>query len=166
MGDSYVECLVERDRDTRFYVLRIVMYVLCALCILLALGGSLIIFIIGVALGVVGAFVIPQPDIEYEYLYMSKELSIDRIIAKSKRKAAASYDLNKMEVMCPVNSHELDSYKNRNITIKDFGSNKADAKNYAIIIHDDNSECMVIIEPNDELKQAIKTVFPRKVVEY
>ena len=36
----------------------------------------------------------------------------------------------------------------------------------AIIIHDDNSECMVIIEPNDELKQAIKTVFPRKVVEY
>lgn len=166
MGDSYVECLVKRDRNMGFYVLRMVMYVLCALCILLALSGITILAIVGIALGVIGAFVLPSPDIEFEYLYINKELSVDRIIEKSKRKAAGSFDLNKMEVMCPYTSHELDSYKNKKTPVKDFSSAKADVTPYAIVIRDEGEETIVLIEPNDELKQAIKTVFPRKVVEY
>ena len=166
MGDSYVECLVEREKNMGLFVLRIVMYVLCAICIFLALGGMSALFLVGVAFGVVGAVVIPAPEVEYEYLYIGKELSIDKIIAKSKRKKTAEFDLNKMEIMCPVNSHELDSYKNKNLSVKDFSSKKADAKIYAIVYRDDKQECIIYIEPNQELLQAIKTVFPRKVSDY
>jgi len=166
MGDSYVECLVSRNRENKYQIIKIVMYVLAGICILLALMGIPFLFIAGVAIGVAGIFAVPSPDIEYEYLYINKELSIDKIIEKSKRKAVASYDLNKMEVMCPVNSHELDSYKSKNLPIKNYASNMEDAKNYAIVYRDEKTECIVYITPNEELKQAIKTVFPRKLVEY
>lgn len=166
MGDSYVECLVDREKNISYFILRIVMYVACALCVLLALAGIPIMFILGVALGVIGAFVVPNPDYEYEYLYIGKELSIDKIIAKSKRKTVGSYDLNKMEFMCPLSSHELDSYKNKKTPVKDYSSAKKDANPYVIVYRDDRQECLIYFEPNSELLAAIKSVMPRKVIEY
>ena len=167
MGDSYVECLVERDRNMQYFALKMVMYVLCGIFILLALFvGVTLFFIIGVALGVIGAFAIPNPDYEFEYLLVNKEFSVDRIIAKSKRKTVINLDLNKMEFMCPNNSHELDSYKNKKTPVQDFGSGRDGVKTYVIVYHDEKGDQLVLIEPSAELMKAIKNVFPRKVIEY
>lgn len=166
MGDSYVECLVSRDRNTMHYVLRIVMYVLAGVCLLLAIMGIAIALIGAIAFAVIGTFVCPNPDLEFEYLLIGRDLSIDKIIAKSKRKTVDNLDLNKMEFMCPINSHELDSYKNKKTPMKDYSSCKADAKVYAIAYHDEKGDSLVCIEPNAEFIAAIKTIMPRKVIEY
>jgi len=166
VGDSYVEVLVERERNATYFALRIVMYVLAGVCLVLALGGMTLLAIAGIAFGILGYFVCPAPDIEYEYLYLGKELTVDRIIAKSKRKNVGTYDLNKMEVMCPLNSHELDSYKSRKIPVKDFSSNKPDAKTYVIVYHDEKEELMIYVEGAPELINAVKNTMPRKVIEY
>lgn len=167
MVDSYVECLVNRRRNTGALIIKAAVYVLCGICLLFSLltGGTLF-FIIGLALAGVGYFACPSPDIEFEYLYMDRELTIDKIMAKSKRKRAAVYDLNKMEKMCPMNSHELDSYKNRKITVKDFSSGMDVNKVYAIVYKSEQEEALVLIEPNSELLNAIKNTCPRKVIEY
>ena len=54
-------------------------------------------------------------DLEYEYLYLDKELSVDKIMAKSKRKRVGTYSLDRMEVFAPVYSYHLDNFKNRQV---------------------------------------------------
>lgn len=165
MGDSYVECLVSRDRDDKYYYGKIAMFVLGGACILGAFVTISLLFVIGIVLIVIGV-IIPNPDYEYEYLFIGKELSIDKIIAKQKRKTVANYDLSKLEIMCPINSHELDRYKANNTSIKKYDSGKADSRPYVIVYRDEKGEILFSIEPNAELLKAIKTVCPRKVVEY
>lgn len=167
MVDSYVECLVSVKKNNMALVLKIFVYTLCGICLLGAmLFGATILFIVGLALAAVGYFLCPPSEIEYEYFYMDKELSIDKIIAKQKRKKVVSYDLSKMEKMCPLNSHELDAYKNRNIAVKDFSSKMPESKPFVIVFRDDKAENLIYIEPNKELMTAIKNNFPRKVIEY
>lgn len=59
-------------------------------------------------------------DLEYEYLYLDKELSVDKIMAKSKRKRVGTYSLDRMEVFAPVYSYHLDNFKNRQVKEKDY----------------------------------------------
>lgn len=93
MGDSYIEVLIERDRNKTYFLEKIVSYVLAIMLFFLTfITGSTLFLIGGIALGIVGIFVIPNPDYEFEYLLLNKELSVDKIIAKSKRKSLASYD--------------------------------------------------------------------------
>jgi len=167
MVDSYVECMIQRKKNTGALILKVLTYVLCGICLLLSMmTGGTILFIIGLVLAGLGYFLCPSPDIEFEYLYMDKELTIDKIMAKAKRKRAAVYDLSKMEKMCPMNSHELDSYKNRKIAVKDFSSGTDVQKTFAIVYRAEQEECLVLIEPNAELLNAIKNSCPRKVIEY
>ena len=166
MGDSYIECLVGRDKNQGYYILRIIMFVICGVSVVLALMGIPVMLIVAIAFLLVGLFVVPPAEVEYEYLLVGKELSIDMIIAKEKRKHVASYDLNKMELMCPLNSHELDSYKNKKTPYKDCSSQKEGVVPYVIVCRDEKSDQLVYVEPEAEFINAIKTVCPRKVVEY
>ena len=93
MGDSYIEVLIERDKNKTYFLGKIASYVVAIILFLLALSTGFSPFLIGgIVLGVVGIFVVPNPDYEFEYLLLNKELSVDKIIAKSKRKSLASYD--------------------------------------------------------------------------
>lgn len=167
MVDSYVECLVSCKRNTGAFILRTFIYSLCGICLLGALLlGVTVLFLAGIAFAAVGYFLCPSPDIEYEYLYLDKELSIDKIISKQKRKKAGSYDLTKMDKMCPSNSHELDAYKNRNLPVKDYTSKDDEKKSYVIVYREDKGEVLIKFEPNEELFTALKNSFPRKVIEY
>ena len=90
MGDSYIEVLIERDRNKTYFLEKIVSYVLAIMLFFLTfITGSTLFLIGGTLLGIVGIFVIPNPDYEFEYLLLNKELSVDKIIAKSKRKSLA-----------------------------------------------------------------------------
>ena len=167
MGDSYIEVLIERDRNKTYFLEKIVSYVLAIMLFFLTfITGSTLFLIGGTLLGIVGIFVIPNPDYEFEYLLLNKELSVDKIIAKSKRKSLASYDLNKMEIMCPLNSHELDRYRNNNIMVKYFSSDKEGITPYVIVYHGENGDELVYVEPDERFISAVKNLFPRKVLEY
>jgi hypothetical protein len=65
--------------------------------------------------------------------------------------------------MAPVNSHRLDSYKNRDVKKSyDFSSHTASQpeKRYMLMFSGDTR---VILEPNEAMVKAIQTVAPRKV---
>ena len=95
-----------------------------------------------------------------------KEISIDKIMAKEKRKHVMTLDLNRMEVMAPVRSHELDSYRARNLKEYDFTSREEDAKVYSVVCGSDREGVVIVnLEPNGEMLSAIKSVFPRKVMD-
>lgn len=58
--------------------------------------------LVGIILALAAYFSHLNSYVEFEYLYLSNELSIDRILAKSKRKRMAAFNLQRMEVLAPL----------------------------------------------------------------
>ncbi|MCR5106867.1 MAG: DUF6106 family protein [Lachnospiraceae bacterium] len=167
MNESYVECLIKRKSSLLNSLLKVIMIVFVVIVLLGGLlFGNMIVLIIAIAIGIGAYYVYPMFDIEYEYLYLDREISIDKIMAKQRRKRVATYDVGKMEILAPENSHELDPYRSRNIKVIDYSSNMDDHKKYLMAYHDETSECLVKFEPNEEMIKCIKQIAPRKVKEY
>lgn len=165
MNDSYSELLVKKKQTTKD---KIIKFLLIGLIAATAVVGMVIVFawIATLILGVAAYFILPNLDLEYEYVYVNGELDIDKIMSKSKRKRLKSFELAKLEIMAPVNSHRMD-YQNHNTNLKvlDYSSGEKDHKVYAMIIPDEKDVYKVLIEPDRELLENIKKSCPRKVFE-
>lgn len=169
MNDTYVEVMVNRKKNPLLDAGRIACYVLAIICLVLAAISPFTLLFIACAVIFAAAayFVLPRFDIEYEYLYIDKEITIDKIMSKEKRKNVTTIDLNRLEVMAPVRSHELDSYRARGLKECDYTSGEEDAKVYSVVCSEgDKGMFIANIEPGEKMLAAIKTVFPRKVIEY
>lgn len=163
MGDTYVECLVARKSSLLFNFLKILLIMLTAVFLFFGIVfGIAAGLIIGIAAGVGAYFAAMNSSIEYEYLYLEKEISVDKVMAKSRRKKAGTYSVEKMEIFAPLNSHRLDSYKNRNTKTLDFSSGIAaqPERRYMMVC---NGGLNVILEPNEAMIKAVQSAAPRKV---
>ena len=164
MSESYVECLVARKP---YFVMQFLKTLLLMLSVVFVLVGFIFMpgipgLLVAAATAVGAYFVYLNASIEYEYLYVDKEISIDKVLAKSRRKKAGSYSLEQMEIFAPLNSHRLDSYRNRQLKTQDYSSGIAaqPEKRYMMIW---NGDTKIILEPNAEMVKAIQSVAPRKV---
>jgi hypothetical protein len=166
MNETYVECLVQTKPNT---LLKILKFIAIAIAVLVGgwslLAGGIVFFIIAVAFGVGAFFAHSYADIEYEYLYVDHEISVDKVIAKSRRKKVIKLETDKMEIFAPLNSHELDSYKNRKCEEKDFSSRieKQPEARWALYYE---GQKLYILEPSQEFVKALANIAPRKVKTY
>ena len=160
MSEIYVECLVARKSSFALRLLKTILIML-TVCFFIVGMINLVALVVAIALGVASYFAYMNADIEYEYLYLDKEISIDKVLAKSRRKKAAVYSVDKMEVLAPVKSYHLDAYRNRELKTVDYSSGEADDKNKYVMVYEGNVK--VILEPNAEMVKAIQAVAPRKV---
>lgn len=161
MNDTYVEWLVKRKTPAYMTLLKFLTIIL-AVCFILLGMIYLVAMIIGVVLGVAAYFVSMNADVEYEYLYVDKELTVDKVLSKSKRKRVAVFDIGKMEILAPIKSWHLDNYKNRQDKTVDYSSGEEKQPDGRYVFYYDGQK-KVIIEPNEEMIKAITTVAPRKV---
>lgn len=161
MSDAYVECLVKAKGSSLGKFLKIllimltVVFGLAMLVIPLALVAAVI-------TGVGAYFVGIYTDVEYEYLYLDKELVVDKVLGKSRRKRVATYTIDRMEIFAPVKSYHLDNYKNRNVKIKDYsiGEELQPDRRYAMYYEGGEK---ILFSPSEELVKVMKNVAPRKV---
>lgn len=163
MNDSYKELLVKKGTGMKDRVFRIVCLVPTILLVLLTfLTANMILFILAVALGVLDYFIFQWTDVEFEYLYLDKEISIDKVMAKSRRKRAAVLNVEKMEILAPIQSHQLDSYRNRNVKTVDYsaGTDLPGQKVYAMY-YEGNQKYLLNLD--DDFAKTVKMVAPRKV---
>lgn len=161
MNETYVEWLIKKKTPAYMTLLRIVTIMLAVCFILLGfiLWPALI---IGVVIGVAAYFIYMNSDLEYEYLYVDKELTVDKVMAKSKRKRVATFDMGKMEVMAPIKSYHLDNYKNRTDKTVDYSSGEEKQPDTRYVFYYDGKQ-RVVFEPNIEMIKAIQMGAPRKV---
>ena len=163
MGETYVECLVAKKPSMVMTFLKFFLIMMAAVLLLFGMGtGYILALILGIVVGVGAYFAAMNANIEYEYLYVDKEVSVDKVMAKSRRKKAGTYSVEQMEILAPLNSHRLDSYKNRDAKTVDYSSGIAvqPEKRYMMVC---NGGTRVILEPNEAMIKAIQTVAPRKV---
>ena len=162
MSESYVEILVKREKSILNSLLRGIGIALTVIAVVVGLSGNLVILAVGIALAAGTYFVWLNTDIEYEYLYLDKEITVDKIMAQTKRKRAATFELERMEILAPARSHRLDSYRNRSMKEQDFSSgNKEQKDDRLVMIY--NGDQRVYFENSPELANVIKNVAPRKV---
>lgn len=161
MNETYVEWLVKRKTPAYMAFLKILFTVLAVFFILIGLL-MLPALLIGVACGVAAYFITLNADLEYEYLYVDKELTVDKVMAKSRRKRVAVFSLDKMEIVAPVKSWHLDNYKNRSEKAVDYSSGEEKQPDKRYVFYYDGQK-KIIFEPNEEMIRAMQTVAPRKV---
>ncbi|MDD6733693.1 MAG: DUF6106 family protein [Lachnospiraceae bacterium] len=131
MAEAYRELLILRKENIRDKVLGITMVVLAAVS---AIGAFFNLFsLIGIPVFGILSYVVyfRKMTVEYEYVYMDKELRIDRIYNQSKRKRVDTLDLNKMEILAKADSNLLDSYSNRSVEVSDYSTNSEDTEELA-----------------------------------
>lgn len=113
MSDTYVECLVQRKASLLMKVLKVVLIAITIGCGLLGLMGIIEFLLIAIVAGIAAYFVFLNADIEYEYLYLDKEITIDKVMAKSTRKRVGTYKVERIEIFAPIKSYHLGDFKNR-----------------------------------------------------
>ncbi len=163
MDEMYFEQIVEKNNEKNIAICRFAI-VLGSIGLFAAgyflMKGTL--FLAGVVLALAGFMVIiPRFYVEYEYLYMSKELSVDKIYNKESRKKMGSYELTGMTVMAKEGSDELKYVENRQGVVHDYTSGDNENGVYVIVMNDQKGT-RIRFEPNEEILKAIRQQFPRQ----
>lgn len=160
--ETYVECMVKKKANGLMSALKVLLIGITVITGLLGFMGLIVFLIIAVVAGVGAYFVSLNANLEYEYLYVDKQLTVDKIMARTRRKKVETFDLERMEILAPIKSWHLDDYKNRQLKVVDYSSGVAQQPDirYSMIY---NGEKRVIFEPNAEMVAAIKSIAPRKV---
>lgn len=161
MNETYVEWLVKKKTPSYMAFLKI-LTIMLAVCFIVVGFVFLPALLIGLIFGVAAYFIYMNADLEYEYLYVDKELTVDKVMAKSKRKRVAAFELDKMEIVAPVRSWHLDNYKNRNDKTVDYSSGEEKQPDRRYVFYYDGQQ-KVIFEPNEDMIKAMQMVAPRKV---
>lgn len=161
MSETYVECLVKQKTKGLAKTGKVILIVLTVLFVIMML--VIPIFFIAAVITGVGTYLVNMfTDLEYEYLYLDKELVVDKVMAKTRRKRVGTYSLDRMEIMAPIKSYHLDNYKNRTVKVKDYsvGEELQPDKRYAMFYEGGEK---ILLNPSEELVKVMRNAAPRKV---
>ena len=164
MSETYVEWLVKREPS---FGGRLVKTVLIMLAVVFGLLGFIgvaygIPLLVAAAAGLGAYFAHLNTYIEYEYLYLDRELSVDKIKAQTRRKKVATFEVDRIEILAPIKSYHLDNYKNRTAKETDYSIGREEQPDKRYVMYYEGSQ-KIILSPNEELVKAIRSVSPRKV---
>ena len=164
MNEAYYEILVKKKGSVLLKAAQIATALLAVFFVFMMFTGSIWGIILATACLAACYFLSLKNSVEYEYLYVDKELQIDRILAKSKRKRMETLDLKELEILAPLHSHELDSYRNGQYTRADYSSGEEgrEKARYMLVINGKQ----IIFEPSEEMVTTVKMFSPRKVFTY
>lgn len=164
MNETYYEVLIEKKTSPILKFGQILTAVLAGIFALTMFMGIIWGVILAAAFGVASYFLSLYSVVEFEYLYIDKELQIDRILARSKRKRMETLDLNELVVLAPLRSHEVDYYRKQDVKRGDYSSGEeANEQNKYLLVVDKKQ---IIFEPTEEMVKTIRMFAPRKVFTY
>lgn len=165
MNDYYVEVLVKRNVEKEKQKRKIIM--LAMMTILLVLGiatKSQLLFCLFV-LSIFGYyFLVRNYCVEFEYFYMDGELTITKILNKSKRKKILELNDGQIKLIAPVESADLQNF--HNLKKFDCSENKPLDFPYVMICEHKGELNAVNIQMTDELYKELKKNMPHKVKKY
>lgn len=163
MSDAYIECLVKAKPSLVGKFFKYLLYLLTAvLIVLMFLTVNMLLSLLAVVAGVGAYFVGIYTDLEYEYLYLDKELTIDKVMGKAKRKRVAVYQLERMEIIAPIRSYHLDDFRNRQAREKDYSIGYEEQPDLRYVMYYEGGE-KLILSPSPEMIKLMKNAAPRKV---
>ena len=168
MNDVFIEYMIKRRVSLSGVFFRVLSSAVVAILALLMMlvfmtvgfTATYILFFV-VLFGYVSYKVWQYTYVEYEYAYLNGELTIDRISGQYRRKRMEVLDIKNAEIIAPENSERLSGYNDKNFQSKDYSTRYKNHKKYVVIAPGRKGITKVIIEPNDAILEAMKTIKPR-----
>lgn len=163
MTEDYIEYMVRKKKESkdRFIIM---------LCFIgFAFFVATIPFLRSISVGLAALelflcvkFVFPLTDIEYEYLYCDKMITVDKIMGQKKRKMVGEYKLDRIELVAPIDSYRVKEYDNRINKVEEFWSlsDSEEHKPYAIIFQ---GNIKVVLDLPEKFVKMMQMDAPRKV---
>lgn len=161
MNDSYMEYMVKKKFTMKDRLCRILISVLTVFLFLLSLMIPALLIGAAILAAIAYFFVFPNTDLEYEYLYCDKQITVDKIMAKKNRKQVAVYETDKIEILAPANSYRLKAYENRTLKEVPLWSLEQDEHVPYVMIYEGNQK--VILDLPAEFVKMVQSVAPRRV---
>lgn len=161
MSEAYIEYLIKRKNKIGDTVLKCFLLGFTIGFVLIGLLNPLFLFA-AILFAVLYYVMRMRSNIEYEYTYLDKEMTIDKIMNQAKRKRVLTIDLERLEILAPVHSHQLDSYRNRQGKAMDYSSGYIAEPDIRYMMFVDGGK-KIIFEPNAAIITAIRSIAPRKV---
>ena len=166
MDKGYYEFLVKGKPNTIAKVLKVVLFILTVLTLIGALLlGNMVVMVLGIAFGVGTYFSSLYTDVEYEYLYLERELSIDRVYNKERRKHAETLSLDKAQVFAPEKSSKLDNFGKVEGKVTDYSCpDENNGLKKFVMIYEGGRK--IYFSLDEEMIKAFKNTTPRNFSEY
>jgi|GEM_PF-70552 len=169
---DYVECLVKRKASATYNILKILFGILTVISLLgfliggpffgsFAIIGMIICFILMIVFGFLCYYCNLNSNIEYEYQYCEKEITVDKVLNKSRRKRVGKFETERMEIFAPINSYHLDEFKNKKYQELDFSEGVVNGEDTRYVLYYDGRQ-KLIMNPSEKLVSAVYLVAPRK----
>lgn len=163
MNESYAEYLIKRKTPAISYVLMAVTGAAAAVSFLLAMAGGLL-FLAVFALAAFAAWLSWRNlRIEFEYLYVDRQFSVDRIAGQAKRKNIYECNMEEIQMIAPESSGELKNYKISGKAL-DFTSHIPGKKVYGMVVQKKGENQKLLIEADEKLLHCFRQTAPRKVI--
>lgn len=164
MNETYAECLVRRKTPAYAYILNAVLGAVSLVSIFLAFTTGVLFVILMFACVFVTYLSYRNTRLEYEYLFVTGQLSIDKIMGKSARKKAFECSMEDIQIIAPSDSNVLNDYRTQNQKTVDFSSHMQGAHTYTAVIQSGANSTKLIFEPDEKMLKCFRQTSPRKVV--
>ncbi|MBR5152386.1 MAG: hypothetical protein IKW60_02540 [Clostridia bacterium] len=103
-------------------------------------------------------------NLEFEYSFVNGALDVDKIVNRRRRVAIASLNARKIEKMASVRDGEFQRLNGDSNIAKVYAiSHRDDEGQYYVLYEGEKGMCMLVFQPNDEIKDGFYRLNPRKV---
>ena len=161
MNETYIELLVKKRENRTLNSLHSVLVFVGVVCFIIGLFSTFILTITGLLIELIAYLLQMNSNIEYEYLYLDKELAIDKIKNQAKRKKVAKYNVQTLHVMAPVGSAHLSRYES--LKVHDYSAPVDGQVIYEMILDGENGQDRIRLNTTQELLNGIKMCAPRAI---
>lgn len=168
MDTGCLEVVVNRNTGTLIKILRVLAIIFAVCFIFLAFVFHFLMLIPGIIFIIIYRYAYMNSVVDYEYTYVDREIRIARIQQKEKRRELGTYDLEKMELLAPLDSDRCkDVELRRKLTVHDYSSGTVQTpdRRYALIMNDGTE---LILELDNEYGEKIigivRNYYPGKTV--
>ncbi len=163
MNEAYVEWLVKRKTPGYNYLLKGLLAFVCVLAFLIAMTTPFG-FIVLLAVVVAMYFIWPMFSVEYEYLIVNDQISVDKIMGQTRRKKVWEAVLEDIELIGPRDAYQVKDLQKQGMKVLDFTSREPNKRVYAIMQQKAGETTQILFEPNDRILDHLRQRAPRKVI--
>lgn len=169
INDRYAEARVVCKKYPKGIIIKIAIILATVLLAFIGLTmGSLLMgsvfMICGVAIFFLYFGLWKYTKIEYEYLFLAGEFSVDKIYGATSRKQAINVVFSQAEIVAATDSDRIAPYKNNpNCKVMDFTSGDVSKRRYSMIVNGKENKLHLILEPTTEMLELFQLSSPSKV---
>jgi len=167
--DVFIEKIVRRKKTAKDFALTGL--IIFAIPIIIFATGFLGEFAVTVApIAIAGSVylayrLISGMNTEFEYIATNEDLTIDKIIARRRRKRLYNGSCKSFTILAPVSDRSFQANKTDRVKVLDYSSGVENPNRWFLVTKKDDQQVMIIFEPDDRFIQSFRRYNPRALLQ-